>query len=81
MTAKGSSLPIAVSVSNSGFGATAKLCKLRFLRIADLGRWRSMVGVAFAVLNDRFHRSAARCVKVQRRSPSRPFWRKSKKDK
>lgn len=69
----GSLLPLAASLPNGGFGATAKLCKLRFLRIADLGRWRSIVGWAFTGLNDRFHRSVVRCVQVQLRSGFRPF--------
>ena len=40
----GSKPPFAASLPNGGFGATAELCKLRFLRIADLDGWRSIVG-------------------------------------
>jgi hypothetical protein len=37
-------LSFTASLPSDPFGATVKLCKCRYLRIADLGGWCSMVG-------------------------------------
>jgi hypothetical protein len=48
-SAAGSQLPLAASLSNGGFGAIAKLCKARFLRIADLDAWSTWAAMPLTV--------------------------------